>query len=81
MLTPLQKKIGAWAQLVSEHGIVGGAMAVLTRYQSWSAEEVNVLAAKTKKDLWNPRIHGIINLYVNSPQCFVFFSLLLCFFG
>ena len=40
-------------------------MAVLTRYQNWAADEVKVLADRAKTDLWNPRIHGIINLYVD----------------
>ena len=48
-------------------------MAVLTRYQNWAADEVKVLADRARTDLWNPRIHGIINLYVDltyiTPRC------------
>lgn len=37
-------------------------MAVLTRHENWSADEVRVLAAKTLSDAKNREIHGLFDL-------------------
>lgn len=37
-------------------------MAVLTRFESWSPEEVTVLAAGALSDAKNPKIHGLFDL-------------------
>lgn len=48
--------------LQGEPGYEAGAMAVLTRYEGWSKEEVGILVAKTKADVRNPKIHALVNL-------------------
>jgi len=45
-----------------ESGFEGIAMATLTRDGSWSPEEVQVLVAKTKQALKDPKIHGQYDL-------------------
>lgn len=43
-------------------------MAALTRIESWSKEEVDVLVAQTRADAKNPKIHTQFDLYVSSVQ-------------
>lgn len=40
-------------------------MAALTRVESWSKEEVDVLVAQTRADAKNPKIHVQFDLYVS----------------
>lgn len=47
------KTVGTWNLLQAESGFGAGAMAVLTKYERWAPEEVEILVAKTKKT------HGI----------------------
>lgn len=58
----MQKKLGTWFLLQAEQGFEGAAMAVLTRFESWSPDEVTVLAAGVLKDAKNPKIHGLFDL-------------------
>lgn len=58
----LQKKIGTWMMLQGEQGYEAGAMAVLTRNESWSREKVLELVDKTKSDARNRNIHALFNL-------------------
>ncbi|EIT75170.1 methyltransferase, putative [Aspergillus oryzae 100-8] len=44
------KTIGVWNLLQAETGFEAGAMAVLTRFEGWSKEEVNVLVSGARKD-------------------------------
>lgn len=46
----------------AETGFEAGAMAVLTRYEEWSKDEVSILVARTKNDAKNRAIHGINDL-------------------
>jgi hypothetical protein len=39
-------------------------MAALTRFESWTKEEVDILVAKTRADAKNPKIHVQFDLYV-----------------
>jgi hypothetical protein len=67
-----QKEIGAWCLLQSEKGYEALAMAVLTRFQGWSREEVVDLIERTMVETRNPNIHPLHNLYVlatRSPGC------------
>lgn len=50
--------------LQGDQAYEAGAMAVLTRNEAWSKEEVAVLAAKTKEDAHNRNIHALFDLYV-----------------
>ncbi|KAL1964136.1 hypothetical protein VTN77DRAFT_7224 [Rasamsonia byssochlamydoides] len=45
-------------------GFRAAAMAVLTRFESWKPEEVEVLAAEALNDVKNPKIHGLFDFYV-----------------
>ncbi|KKA25125.1 hypothetical protein T310_0830 [Rasamsonia emersonii CBS 393.64] len=58
------KKLGTLFLLSAEKGFEGAAMAVLTRFESWSPEEVTVLAAGALSDAKNPKIHGLFDFYV-----------------
>ncbi|KAN0075178.1 S-adenosyl-L-methionine-dependent methyltransferase [Elaphomyces granulatus] len=64
-----QKEIGAWCLLQAEKGYEALAMAVLTRCQGWSKEEVADLIEKTMVETRNLNIHPLHNLYVSPvPQ-------------
>lgn len=58
------KKVGLWNLLEAETGFEASAMAVLTRFKGWSAEEVKILAAKVLKDARDPAIHTVFDFYV-----------------
>lgn len=58
----LQKTIGTWNLLQAEPGVRSCAMAVLTRFKSWTPEEVEVLAAGALNDIKNPKIHALYDL-------------------
>lgn len=62
-----KKTLGAWNLLQSETGYEATAMAVLTRHEGWSKEEVSILVAKAKNDSQNRDIHGLLNLWVSFP--------------
>lgn len=57
-----QKKIGALNYHQFDQTLEGSALAALTSIQGWRPEEVQVLAAKVRQDMKNPKIHGYINL-------------------
>ncbi|KAL1980063.1 hypothetical protein VTN96DRAFT_4682 [Rasamsonia emersonii] len=58
------KTLGTWNLLQAETGFEAAALAVLTRHEKWSPEEVNVLVAKTRSDVRNPNIHPLFDFYV-----------------
>ncbi|KAE8152654.1 S-adenosyl-L-methionine-dependent methyltransferase [Aspergillus avenaceus] len=58
------KTIGVWNLLQAETGFEAGAMAVLTRFEGWSKDEVSVLVAQANKDIRNPKVHGLADFYV-----------------
>ncbi|KAL1961519.1 hypothetical protein VTN77DRAFT_1640 [Rasamsonia byssochlamydoides] len=58
------KEIGVWSLLQGETGFEAGAMAVLTRFESWSKEEVSVLVSKAQSDVRNRAIHSMFDCYV-----------------
>lgn len=57
-----QKNIGTWMLLNLESAYRAAAMAVLTRFESWKPEEVEVLAAGALRDIKNPKIHALADL-------------------
>ncbi|KAL1963991.1 hypothetical protein VTN77DRAFT_7666 [Rasamsonia byssochlamydoides] len=59
---PYYKKVGTWMFLNAVTGFRAAAIAVLTRYESWKPEEVEVLATQAVKDAKNPKIHALIDL-------------------
>lgn len=48
--------------LQAELGFKAAAMAILTRFESWSPEEVEALSAKALSDAKNPKIHALLDL-------------------
>lgn len=42
-----------------EDGLEGFTLRLYTHYLGWKPEEVQILLAKVRKDLANPRIHSI----------------------
>lgn len=59
-----QKTLGTWnfMELDTAGGFEAAAMAVLTRYEGWSKDEVTILVAKAKNDIRNTKIHTIADL-------------------
>ncbi|KAH8689148.1 S-adenosyl-L-methionine-dependent methyltransferase [Talaromyces proteolyticus] len=62
------KKVGAWNFLQAESGFESAAMAVLTRNEGWSRDEVTVLVAKARQDVKNREIHSLFYFYVAYGQ-------------
>lgn len=62
ILTFSWKKIGLWNFLQAESGFESAAMAVLTRYEGWSKDEVTILVAKARTDAKNRDIHSLFHL-------------------
>ncbi|KAL1987707.1 hypothetical protein VTN96DRAFT_2547 [Rasamsonia emersonii] len=59
------KKVGTWNLVQAETaGFEAGGLAVLTRYEGWSKEEVTILSAKSRNDIRNPKIHSMFHYYV-----------------
>ncbi|KAL1969981.1 hypothetical protein VTN77DRAFT_6386 [Rasamsonia byssochlamydoides] len=61
---PHYKRIGTWNLLQVDQGFEAGAMAVLTRFGSWTPEEVTVLAAGARDDVKSRKIHLLFHFYV-----------------
>ncbi|KAL0930386.1 methyltransferase domain-containing protein [Colletotrichum truncatum] len=65
------KELGAWNYENITSGLQGFLMAFLTRGLSWRADEVNVLAAQTRKDVGDRNIHAywpMIVVYGRKPE-------------
>ncbi|KKA25952.1 UMTA methyltransferase family protein [Rasamsonia emersonii CBS 393.64] len=60
----VQKKVGTWCMLQAEQGFEAGGLAVLTRFENWSKEDVVDLAKKAVADAHNRNIHPLFNFYV-----------------
>ncbi|KAL1979561.1 hypothetical protein VTN96DRAFT_5561 [Rasamsonia emersonii] len=58
------KKVGTWCMLQAEQGFEAGGLAVLTRFENWSKEDVVDLAKKAVADAHNRNIHPLFNFYV-----------------
>jgi len=46
----------------AESAFRAAAMAVLTRFESWAPEEVEILAAQALNDAKNRKIHAMLDL-------------------
>lgn len=57
-----QKRIGDWNLLQAEQGFQAAATEILTKFESWSFEEVIVLTAGALNDIHNPGIHALVDL-------------------
>lgn len=49
-----------------ESGFEATALAVLTRHERWTKDEVSILVAKTNNDSINPDIHALFDYQVRS---------------
>ncbi|MCJ1262518.1 hypothetical protein MMC22_002388 [Lobaria immixta] len=58
------KTIGAWNLVQLEDGMEAINMRLYTQTLGWKPEEVQVLIAKIRQELSNPRIHMIYDFYV-----------------
>ncbi|KAF9872291.1 hypothetical protein CkaCkLH20_10118 [Colletotrichum karsti] len=68
---PKFKELGAWNYENITSGLQGFLMAFLTRGLGWRADEVNVLAAQTRKDVGDRSIHAywpMIVVYGRKPE-------------
>ncbi|KAL1987787.1 hypothetical protein VTN96DRAFT_2627 [Rasamsonia emersonii] len=61
---PYYKRIGDWNLLQAEQGFQAAATEILTKFESWSFEEVIVLTAGALNDIHNPGIHALVDFYV-----------------
>ncbi|SMY22890.1 unnamed protein product [Zymoseptoria tritici ST99CH_1A5] len=55
---PYMKELGRWNQVNITEGLEAFCLALLTRGLGWKKEEVDVLVAKTARDLKDRRIHA-----------------------
>ena len=58
--------MGTWNLLQLEQGLEAISMAVMTRKEGWSPEEVSVLCEQTRKEMRSPKIHCVFDLRVFS---------------
>ncbi|EEH04745.1 predicted protein [Histoplasma capsulatum G186AR] len=82
----MQKRMGAYNLMQFVEAIEGGAMAVMTRYEGWAPQEVQILTSKARSDARRPDVHVLFDLYAvwgqkpeNIPICRKFESNLLLF--
>lgn len=65
MSTFPKKMIGSWNLVEIEDGLEAFTVRIFTQFLGWKLEEVQVLLANVRKDLRNPRIHMLFELYVS----------------
>ena len=58
------KTLGAWNLVQLEDGLEGFVLRLFTQQLGWQKGEVEVLLAKVRKDLRDPRIHAQYNFHV-----------------
>ena len=58
----LQKEVGAWNYLQCMEGLEAFSYGIFTRILGYSKREVDVVCAKIRKDLKNPKIHPFFSL-------------------
>ena len=58
------KTIGAWNLVQLEDGLEGFVLRLFTQHLDWKREEVDVMLAKVRKDLRDPRIHAQYDFHV-----------------
>ena len=58
------KTIGAWNLVQLEDGLEGFTLRLFTQHLDWKREEVDVMLAKVRKDLRDPRIHATYDFHV-----------------
>ena len=58
------KTIGAWNLVQLEDGLEGFTLRLFTQHLGWTKPEVDVMLAKVRKDLRDPRIHAQYDFHV-----------------
>lgn len=53
---------GAWNLVQLEDGLEGLTLRLYTQFLGWTPEEIQILLAKVRGDLQNPRIHVMYDL-------------------
>ncbi|EDN05125.1 predicted protein [Histoplasma mississippiense (nom. inval.)] len=62
------KRMGADNLMQFFEAIEGGAMAVMTRYEGWTPQEVQILTSKARSDARRPDVHVLFDLYAVGGQ-------------
>ena len=57
-----QKEIGAWNYLQVQEGLEAFWYALFTRQLGYSREEVDVLCAKVRAEMKDPKMHAMFHL-------------------
>lgn len=70
--------MGAYNLMQFDEAIEGGAMAILTRYEGWAPQEVQILTSKARSDSRRPDVHVLFDLYVQFSKLSILSSLLYC---
>ncbi|PGG99485.1 hypothetical protein GX51_06305 [Blastomyces parvus] len=65
------KRMGAYNLMQFDEAIEGGAMAVMTRYEGWAPQEVQILTSKARSDSRKPELHVLFDMYVQFPKPYV----------
>ena len=58
------KTIGSWNLVQLEDGLEGFILRLFTQHLDWTRQEVDVMLAKVRKDLRDPKIHAQYNFHV-----------------
>ena len=58
----MQKEVGAWNYLQIFEGLEAFTYALFTRILGYSRQEVDVVCAKIRKDMKNPKMHAFFYL-------------------
>ena len=58
------KGIGAWNLVQLEDGLEGFTLRLFTQFLGWKKEEVEVMLAKVRKDLRDPKLHAQFDFHV-----------------
>ncbi|KAK1755495.1 S-adenosyl-L-methionine-dependent methyltransferase [Echria macrotheca] len=62
------KTVGAWNLMQIENGLEGLSMRLFTGVLKWEEEDVRVLLDKVRRDLRDPRIHGMFDFHIVYAQ-------------
>ena len=59
-----QKEVGAWNYLQIMEGLEAFTYALFTRVLGYSQQEVDVVCAKIRKEMKDPKMHAFFYMYV-----------------
>jgi hypothetical protein len=58
----LQKEVGAWMYLQVIEGLESFGAYLFSVKLGWSKEEIDVMCAKVRQNLKDPKVHGMIEV-------------------